>query len=281
MPTWNPGQYLKFGDERTRPCRELASRIDVSPVRTVIDLGCGPGNSTRILKSLWPDAQITGLDSSRDMIQAAQAAMPEDRWVVGSISEWATGAAERATGVTAQATSVTEQDTGVDGQFDVVFSNAAMQWVEDHETVYPELLDRVAPGGALAIQVPGNHDGPQHRLMREIAASAEWRDAFGSRKVREWHVHDLDFYYDVLTSRSARLDLWETVYMHVMADPEAIVEWYKGTGLRPFLEALEDEADRERFCAEYLEGLRGVYPVRPDGRVLFPFHRLFLVAHKE
>jgi len=274
MPTWNPGQYLKFGDERTRPCRELASRIDVSPVRTVIDLGCGPGNSTRILKSLWPDAQITGLDSSRDMIQAAQAAMPEDRWVVGSISEWATGAAERATGVT-------EQATGVAGQFDVVFSNAAMQWVEDHETVYPELLDRVAPGGVLAVQVPGNHDGPQHRLMREIAASAEWRDAFGSRKVREWHVHDLDFYYDVLTSRSARLDLWETVYMHVMADPEAIVEWYKGTGLRPFLEALEDEADRERFCAEYLEGLRGVYPVRPDGRVLFPFHRLFLVAHKE
>jgi len=274
MPTWNPDQYLKFGDERTRPCRELASRIDVSPVRTVIDLGCGPGNSTRILKSLWPDARITGLDSSRDMIQAAQAAMPEDRWVVGSISEWATGAAERATGVT-------EQATGVAGQFDVVFSNAAMQWVEDHETVYPELLDRVAPGGVLAVQVPGNHDGPQHRLMREIAASAEWRDAFGSRKVREWHVHDLDFYYDVLTSRSARLDLWETVYMHVMADPEAIVEWYKGTGLRPFLEALEDEADRERFCAEYLEGLRGVYPVRPDGRVLFPFHRLFLVAHKE
>src|SRR5262252_10381950 len=113
MPTWNPGQYLKFGDERTRPCRELASRIDVSPVRTVIDLGCGPGNSTRILKSLWRDAQITGLDSSRDMIQAAQAGMPEDRWVVGSITEWATGVAGWAGGVAEQATGVAEQATGV------------------------------------------------------------------------------------------------------------------------------------------------------------------------
>src|SRR5215831_14478153 len=177
MPTWNPGQYLRFGDERTRPCRDLAARIDVAPVRTVIDLGCGPGNSTSILQGLWPDADITGLDNSNEMIQVARAAMPGSRWIVGDIAEWA---------------------AGNDGQFDVVFSNAAMQWVDDHAAVYPRLLGRVASGGALAVQVPGNYDGPAHRLMREIAASAEWRDAFDSRKVREWHVHDLDFYYDVL-----------------------------------------------------------------------------------
>jgi trans-aconitate 2-methyltransferase len=272
MPTWNPEQYLRFGDERTRPCQELASRIDVSPVRTVIDLGCGPGNSTSILRGLWPDAQITGLDSSREMIDAARAAMPEGRWVVGGIAEWAAGVSKRAAGAADEA--------GSDGQFDVVFSNAAMQWVDHHEEVYPKLLERVAEGGALAIQVPGNHDGPQHRLMREIAESPEWRDSFGSRKVREWHVHDLDFYYDVLASRAARIDPWETIYMHVMAGPESIVEWYKGTGLRPFLEALNDEAARDRFCTAYLEGLREIYPRRSDGRVLFPFHRLFLVAHK-
>jgi len=258
MPTWNPGQYLRFGDERTRPCRDLAARIDVAPVRTVIDLGCGPGNSTSILQSLWPDAEITGLDSSPDMIQVARAAMPGINWVVAEIADWARG----------------------NGEFDVVFSNAALQWVDDHQTVYRRLFERVARDGALAVQVPGNHDGPAHRVMREIAASSGWRDWFKPGAVREWHVHDLDFYYDVLASRAARLDLWETVYMHIMEGPEAIVEWYKGTGLRPFLEVLADDGARERFCAEYLEGLRRIYPVRPDGRVLFPFHRLFLIAYK-
>src|SRR5215471_11851363 len=151
MPTWNPGQYLKFGDERTRPCRELASRIDVSDVRRVIDLGCGPGNSTGILKSLWPNARITGLDSSPEMIEAARAAMPEDRWVVGGIFEWAAGAfefaagaSERAAGVSERAAGAAERATGSDGRFDVIFSNAAMQWVDNHEVVYPQLLDRVA-----------------------------------------------------------------------------------------------------------------------------------------
>jgi len=259
MPTWHPGQYLRFGDERTRPCRDLAARIDVAPVRKIIDLGCGPGNSTAILAGLWPDAEISGLDNSPEMIQAARSAMPSFHWRVGDIAEWSAGG---------------------DGQFDIVFSNAALQWVDDHAKVYPRLLNKVAAGGALAVQVPGNHDGPAHRLMRQIAGSPEWRDSFRPGAVREWYVHDLEFYYDVLAGRACRLDLWETIYMHVMADPEAIVEWYKGTGLRPFLEALDGDEARNRFCAEYLEGLRTLYPVRPDGRVLFPFHRLFLVAYK-
>jgi trans-aconitate 2-methyltransferase len=225
----------------------------------VIDLGCGPGNSTSILQGLWPDAEITGLDSSPEMIQVARAAMPGNNWVVEDIAAWAAGNG---------------------GKFDVVFSNAALQWVDDHQTIYRELFDRVAPGGALAVQVPGNHDGPPHRLMREIAGSSGWRDSFRPGAVREWHVHYLDFYYDVLASRAARLDLWETVYMHVMEGARSIVEWYKGTGLRPFLEVLADDIARERFCAEYLEGLRRIYPRRPDGRVLFPFHRLFLVAYR-
>src|SRR5262249_29251644 len=187
MPTWNPGQYLRFGDERTRPCRDLAFRIDVAPVRRIIDLGCGPGNSTAILASLWPDAQITGLDSSPEMIRTARSAMPNHQWTVGDISEWA-GASK--------------------DSFDDVVSNAALQWVGDRATLYPRLLDRVAVGGALAVQVPGNQDGAAHRLMRMIAGSAAWRDSF-STGVREWHVHDLDYYYDLLAKRAARLDLWQ------------------------------------------------------------------------
>jgi trans-aconitate 2-methyltransferase len=151
--------------------------------------------------------------------------------------------------------------------------------VPDHRALYPKLLTKVAPGGALAVQVPCNFDAPVHVIARDIAASAAWRDCFPAGGVREWHVHEPAFYYDVIAPAAARVDLWETEYLHVMPDAEAILEWYKGTGLRPFLEALSSAADRERFAAEYLESLREAYPSRPDGRVLFPFRRLFLVAY--
>ncbi|HKV40981.1 MAG TPA: trans-aconitate 2-methyltransferase [Blastocatellia bacterium] len=263
MPSWDPNQYLRFAEQRTRPCRELAARIQckpvAKPVREIIDLGCGPGNSTRILADCWPDAELTGLDSSPEMISAARQAEPRHRWMVGDIGEWATRGADK---------------------FDVVFSNAALQWLPDHAVLYPRLLDRTAPGGALAVQMPGNHDGPSHRLMREIAKSPGWRRWFPSGQISEWHVHDLAFYYDVLAPHASGIDLWETVYIHVMPDAESIVEWYKGTGLRPYLDTIESDSDKKRFVAEYLEGIRAAYPARPDGSVLFPFNRLFLVAHR-
>jgi len=259
MPTWSADQYLKFSEERTRPCRDLAARIQVSPVRRAIDLGCGPGNSTEVLASLWPDAELTGLDNSANMIDDARRTQPLRTWIACDITAWAADNAQ---------------------QYDVVFSNAAMQWVPDHPTIYPRLLDHVAPGGAFAMQVPGNWDGPAHRLMREVAASPEWREHLPDGRVREWHVHDLDFYYDVLAPRSTRLDLWATDYIHVLPNVEAIVEWYRGTGLRPFLDALTTDADRERFAADYLDRLRSEYTPRADGRVLFPFHRLFAIAYR-
>lgn len=256
MPTWNPGQYLKFAAERMRPCRDLASRISLPDVRRIIDLGSGPGNSTAVLASFWPDAELTALDSSHEMVEMGRRQYPDYRWISGDIVPWAAGAVPWAAGDT--------------GEFDIVFSNAALQWVPDHAAVFPQLLKRVSPGGALAIQMPADVNAPAHKLMRDLAASP----------VREWYVHDTGFYYDLLSVRASSVDLWETTYNHVLENAEGIVEWYKGTGLRPFLDALRTDEERERFTLEYLQGIRKAYPPQGDGRVVFPFRRIFLIAYR-
>ncbi|MGD0359777.1 MAG: methyltransferase domain-containing protein [Bryobacteraceae bacterium] len=259
MPAWSPSQYLKFAEERARPCHDLVARIAASSVRRVIDLGCGPGNSTAVLADRWPGVEITGLDNSAEMIARARRDYPTQSWVAGDIAAWAAGA---------------------DGQFDIVFSNAALQWADDHAALFPRLFSRVAPGGALAAQIPGNIDALPHRLMRDVAASPRWSRLFPPGSVREWHHHEMDFYYDALAPLAARLDLWATEYLHILPDTEAIVEWYRGTGLRPFLELLETDADRQRFAADYLASLRPHFPPRPAGGVLFPFRRIFLIAYR-
>ena len=264
MPSWNPGQYLKFAGERSRPCCDLAAQVYVPDAKRIIDLGCGPGNSTEVVARRWPNAEIIGFDSSAQMIESARNSQPGKRWVVGDISQWAAGASS---------------EPALEDPFDLVFSNAALQWVPDHAELLPRLLARLNPGGALAIQVPGNFDSPAHELMREIAISPTWYRSFPPGKVREWHVHDLPFYYDVLAPTAERVDFWETEYLHVMDNAEAIVEWYKGSGLRPFLDALATDEDRARFTAEYLDGITGMYAARDNGKVLFPFRRLFLIAY--
>jgi trans-aconitate 2-methyltransferase len=253
MPTWEAEQYLRFAAERTRPCRDLAARVAIESPRRAIDLGCGPGNSTEVLAARWPKAEVTGLDSSPKMIERATATHPGWRWAACEIAEWSQG----------------------EDAFDVVFSNAALQWVPDHPGLFPRLMARVAAGGALAIQMPGNYDAEAHRLMRVVASHFP-----GTENVGEWFTHGMEFYYDLLAPRATRVDLWATEYFHVMDGPEAIVEWYKGSGMRPFLDALPGEKDRERFTAEYLAAIRRGYPARPDGSVLFPFRRLFIVAYR-
>ena len=256
MPTWNADQYLRFADQRTRPCRDLAANIALEKPQRIVDLGCGPGNSTAVLAARWPEAEVEGIDSSAEMIAAARKEVPEGTWTIGDISTWK--AAE---------------------PVDLVFSNAALHWVPDHAGLYPRLFAQVAAGGALAVQVPINLDAPAHRAMRELAGSPGWR-AFFPQRVREWHAFPSEVYYDLLAKEAARIDLWETEYLHILAGPEAIVDWYKGTGLRPFLDKLPGEAERERFLADYGEALRPLYPARGDGRVLFPFKRLFLIAYR-
>jgi trans-aconitate 2-methyltransferase len=260
MPTWDADLYLRFAEERTRPCRDLAARVMIDVPRRVIDLGCGPGNSTQVVADRWPTADVTGLDNSAVMIAAAREAQPMRTWVQGDIDDWARS---------------TDQLP-----FDIVFSNAALQWVDDHATLFPLLLEHVVPRGALAVQVPSNWNAPAHQAARDLASSSEWRETFPRDSVREWHVEEPTFYCDLLAGRVEKLDLWETEYFQVMPSAEAIVEWYRGTGLRPYLDRLTDNERREKFLAEYLEQIRRRYPSRKDGSVAFPFRRLFVVAYR-
>lgn len=258
MPSWDASLYLQFALERTRPARELASRVAVAHVRTAIDLGCGPGNSTGVLAERWPAAALVGIDNAAEMIAAARREHPGGTWRQADITDWA---------------------AGDEGPFDLVFSNAALQWVSDHGQLLPRLLRKVSLGGALAVQMPSNSDAPAHRLARALAASDAWRDRFHAGGVRQWHVHEPAFYYDALAPLAAQVDLWETEYTMVMPDAETILQWYRGTGLRPYFDALSS-ADAERFSSDYLRELRLAYPPRPFGPVLFPFRRLFVIAYR-
>lgn len=256
MPSWNSDQYLKFARERTQPALDLAARVNIDSPARVIDLGCGPGNSTAVLAQRWPGAALAGLDNSAAMLATARKDLPAANWIEGDIARWC-----------------------ADNPFDVVFSNAALQWVPDHRREFPRLLQQVAPDGALAVQMPANFDAPPHRLMRELATSPTWRGHF-STLPREWHVHPPEFYYDILAPHAARVELWTTDYFHVLDGLDGIVEWYRGTGLRPWLDALPDDATRTNFLGAYRARLVPYFPERAGGKVLFPFRRLFVIARR-
>ncbi len=259
MATWNPAQYLQFAEERSRPCRDLAERVKNTSPRTIIDLGCGPGSSTAVLAARWPDAAITGLDNSPEMIAAARERYPGRQWIASDLASWA----------------MEERD-----RFDLVFSNAALQWVRDHKVIFPRLFNRVRSGGELAIQIPSSSDSPAHHEMRALAASPKWAARMECARLADWHSEEPAFYYDLLAPLAVRLDLWETEYQHVMNSLEAIVDWYRGTGMRPFLQALATEEDRAEFAHEYTGRIRPYYLPRADGKVLFPFRRIFILALK-
>lgn len=253
MLGWDAGQYARFLNERTQPAFDLAGRIDLAAPRRIVDLGCGPGNSSEVLRARWPAAEITGIDFSPDMLAAARRDYPTIRFISGDIATWEG-----------------------DGRYDIVFSNAALQWVGNHETLLPRLLDSVAAGGALAVQMPRNHDFQTHALMRRVAAEGPWRDRLtGARPPSP--VKPPEFYYDCLASRGARLTLWETNYIQIMDDVDAVVAWLHGTGLRPFLSRLEP-AEQPQFLARYRDLLAEALPPRANGKVLLPYPRIFMIA---
>jgi trans-aconitate 2-methyltransferase len=253
--SWSARQYIAFDDERTRPVRDLVSALPERQARSVIDLGCGPGNSTEVLAARFPGAAVSGIDSSPDMIAAARARLPKVPFTVGGIEEWKE-----------------------EGPFDVIMANAVLQWVPDHATLLPSLVGRLASGGSLAIQMPDNLDSPAHRLMREIAAQAPWAQSLAAAAAARTPIGDANEYYDMLRPLCSRLDVWRTTYHHPLpGGAAAVVEWFRGSGLRPFLEPLDPQS-RAAYVGRYTAAVARAYPALTDGSVLLPFPRLFIVA---
>jgi trans-aconitate 2-methyltransferase len=265
-PTWDPGQYLRHAEHRARPFADLLARVPLLPrhAARIADLGCGPGNVTVQLAERWPGAHITGYDNSPEMLAGT--------------TEYAGPMADggRLDFAHADLTSWTPAET-----YDLIVSNAALQWVNGHLDAFPVWLDALAPGGTFAFQVPNNIDAPLHVLMRELAATTRWKGRLADVLRHEDSVHAPLVYLDKLARLGCDVDVWETTYMQLLAGEDPVLDWAKGTGLRPVLTALADDPEaRDAFVAEYRDLLRDAYPTEPYGTVL-PFRRLFAVARKK
>jgi trans-aconitate 2-methyltransferase len=250
--TWDPDRYLTYADERGRPFVELMARVGAEAPASVVDLGCGPGNLTSLLRERWPDADISGLDSSPEMIEQARSAEPSITFEVADLRGWAAAG----------------------DPVDVLVSNATLQWVPDHLDLLPSLVGRVRPGGWLALQVPGNFEEPSHTIRRDLAAEAPYAEH--TRDVAVPSSHDPVVYLEALAGLGCTVDAWETTYLHVLTGPDPVFAWVSGTGARPTLQALPDDL-RPAFEDEFRRRLRAAYPER-DGRVVLPFRRVFAVA---
>jgi trans-aconitate 2-methyltransferase len=252
MASWNPALYLSFADQRTRPAAELLARVPVTAPDRVIDLGCGPGNSTSLLAARWPRADLEGLDSSTAMLDEARASGVPARWTLADIARWTP-----------------------DAPYGVIFSNATLQWLDDQNVLLPRLMGHLKPGGVLAFQVPANFNAPSHVLMRDVANEPRW--AVRLKNVRGIVPGSAQGYYEMLAAHAASLDIWETEYLQVLEGEDPVYRWVSATGLRPYLNALAD-GEREDFIASYKAHLARAYPRCADGKTLFPFQRLFVVA---
>ncbi|MBK5407476.1 trans-aconitate 2-methyltransferase [Pseudomonas sp. TH34] len=250
--TWSAKQYSMFEQQRTRPVRDLVAAIPDGDVRTAVDLGCGPGNSTEVLADRFPQALVTGMDSSDDMLVDARKRLPALNFELADIGAW--NPAQK---------------------FDVILANASLQWLPDHATLYPHLVSQLTPGGTLAVQTPDNLDEPAHKLAREVAADGPWATKIGAVKHNERHT--ASYYFELLSKHCSTVDVWRTTYHHPLAGSAAVVEWFKGSALRPFLAPLT-ESEKSAFLDEYLARITKAYPALADGTVLLPFPRLFIIA---
>jgi trans-aconitate 2-methyltransferase len=250
---------LKFSDHRARPALELLDRVPLDAPKVIYDLGCGSGSMARLMAERWSAATVYGLDNSPEMLQRAASEPSRVHWVEADIRTWTPESAP-----------------------DLIYSNATLQWVDDHQELFPRLLSFLSPGGCLAVQMPLSWSMPSHRLMRETLADGGPDNtpigdaALRAAVARKW-VDDMEVYYDLLIPHTSHLDIWATEYLQVLAGEDPVLEWVKGTGLRPILNGLND-TDREVFLATYRQRLLQTYPTRADGHTLYPFRRLFIVA---
>jgi trans-aconitate 2-methyltransferase len=256
---WDPAQYGRYADERSRPFFDLVGRVDAAAPTTVVDLGCGPGNLTAQLPERWPSATVVGMDSSPDMIESARGyASAQVRFELGDVATWSPATL---------------------GPIDVLLANATLQWLPEHPSLLERFVGWLAPGGWFAFQVPGNFTAPSHAILAELRLSDRWRDRVGQGAERHLHVLDAADYADRLMTLGCQVDAWESTYIHVLQGEDPVVEWVRGTGLRPVLSALTAE-EAEAFVAEYAVRLRVAYPRRADGSTLLAFRRIFVVAHR-
>ena len=250
---WDPAIYLRYGDERLRPALDLLAHIDADAPARVVDVGCGPGNVTTILKRRWPDAAVLGIDGSAAMLDRARLAAPECHFEMADFGTWTAAA-----------------------PVDVLYTNAALHWLGDHDVLFPRLLAQLAPGGVMAVQMPAMHAAPIRALQHEVAARGPWApllsDVGGAPPIQEPGQ-----YWDILRPITAELDIWETTYLHALTGEDAAVQWASGTSLRPFLDPLPPDL-RAQFLAAYSAAVAPHYPRRTDGTTLLPFRRLFITA---
>jgi trans-aconitate 2-methyltransferase len=256
---WNAAQYLKFERERTRPAYDLLSQVAIDAPKLVVDLGCGPGNSTALLLTRWPAACVVGVDSSPDMLANARQRLPGAKFLEADVTHWPS------------------QEN--DQEADLLFSNATLHWLPEHRELMPRLMRGVARGGLLAIQMPDNLRAPSHVALRETAADERWRERLAGVGEARFTVLTANDYYDLLAPLCDEVEIWHTTYEHVLPDIPAIAEWTKGTGARPFLDRL-DATQQAQFLASYIERLHASYVPRADGKVLFAFERIFIVARR-
>jgi trans-aconitate 2-methyltransferase len=252
---WNPGQYLKFEKERTQPSVDLVSRLTIWP-ETIIDIGCGPGNSTRVLFQRWPYARVTGVDNSPAMIEKARKDFPQHNWRV--------------------------MDAGHDeleGNFNLVFSNATIQWIPDHARLLKKFHSLLTDKGAIAVQLPLFWDMPVGQAIERISANTRWNKLTDGVRAL-FTIHGPGFYYDQISSLFPLVEMWETYYMHIMDSHISILEMIRSTGLRPYHEKLGTEENRQAFDDEIRKEIERDYPVQKNGKVIFPFRRLFFIAYK-
>lgn len=252
---WNPQQYLKFGAERLRPALDLLARVAIEAPREIVDLGCGTGSVTALLRARWPAARIVGVDSSPPMLERARATLPDVEWMQADLAAWAPAAA-----------------------VDLLVSNAALHWLDDHATLFPRLLSYLRPGGVLAVQMPAQQGAPSHQIGYDLAESARWRERLRGL-VRRRGLLEAREYYALLGPRAAALDLWLTEYLQALGGDNPVAEFTKGSFVGAWLSALTaDEA--QEFEAEYRRRIAAAYPPGADGVTLFPFRRFFLVARR-
>lgn len=253
---WSSAQYQRYADHRGRPFFDLLAAVHVEAPRRVADLGCGPGNLTAALARRWPAATVVGVDSSRDMLAAAaeHASPPHLTFVEADLREWAP-----------------------DEPLDVIVANAVLQWIPEHETLLQRFVDQLAPGGWLAFQVPGNMSAPSHEILRQVCALPRWRDRVADLLRPDWIAAPEEYVADLI-GLGCSADVWETTYYQTLEGEDPVLEWVKGSALRPVLAALDGD-DRDALLATYRDRLREAYPSKPWGTP-FPFRRVFAVAQR-